>query len=74
MKLKKLKDIISGIYIMLLLHATQNSLNSMKYRVCGSSSKSGSNTKLNPFFEVDVQLSGHEVRLNPSLEVNSKSY
>jgi len=40
-----------------LLHATQNSLNSMKYRVCGSS-KSGSNTKLNPFFEVDVQLFG----------------
>jgi len=39
-----------------LLHATQNSLNSMKYRVCGS--KTGSNNKLNPFFEVDVQLSG----------------
>jgi dynein heavy chain len=39
----------------------------MKYRVCGSS-KSGSNSKLNPFFEVDVQLSGTEVRLNPSLE------
>jgi dynein heavy chain len=48
-----------------LLHATQNSLNSMKYRVCGS--KSGGNSKLNPFFEVDVQLSGQEVQLNPSL-------
>lgn len=39
-----------------LLHATQNSLNSMKYRVCGI--KSSGNSKLNPFFEVDVQLSG----------------
>ena len=26
----------------------------MKYRVCGS--KSGGNSKLNPFFEVDVRL------------------
>jgi dynein heavy chain len=39
-----------------LLHATQNSLNAMKYRVCGI--KSTGNSKLNPFFEVDVQLSG----------------
>jgi hypothetical protein len=39
----------------------------MKHRVCGSN-KSGSNAKLNPFFEVDVQLSGQEVQLNPSLE------
>lgn len=44
----------------------------MKYRVCGSS-KSGSNVKLNPFFEVDVQLSGTEVRLNPSLEEIQKA-
>ena len=55
-----------------LLHATQNSLNSMKYRVCGSS-KSGSSAKLNPFFEVDIQLSGTEVRLNPSLEEIQKA-
>jgi dynein heavy chain len=54
-----------------LLHATQNSLNSMKYRVCGS--KSGGNSKLNPFFEVDVQLSGQEVQLNPSLEEIQKA-
>jgi len=39
----------------------------MKHRVCGSN-KSGTNAKLNPFFEVDVQLSGSEVQLNPSLE------
>jgi hypothetical protein len=38
----------------------------MKYRICGG--KAGSNSKLNPFFEVDVQLSVTEVRLNPSLE------
>lgn len=44
----------------------------MKYRVCGSN-KSGSNAKLNPFFEVDVQLSGTEVRLNPSLEEIQKA-
>lgn len=50
-----------------LLTATQNSLNSMKHRVCGSN-KAGTNAKLNPFFEVDVQLSGSEVQLNPSLE------
>jgi len=49
-----------------LLNATQNSLNSMKHRVCGSS-KAGSTAKLSPFFEVDVQLSGSEVQLNPSL-------
>lgn len=44
----------------------------MKYRVCGSS-KAGSNAKENPFFEVDVQLSGTEVRLNPSLEEIQKA-
>ena len=54
-----------------LLHATQNSLNSMKYRICGG--KTGSNTKLNPFFEVEIQLSGNEVRLNPSLEEIQKA-
>lgn len=55
-----------------LLNATQNSLNSMKHRVCGSN-KSGANAKLNPFFEVDVQLSGQEVQLNPSLEEIQKA-
>lgn len=49
-----------------LLSATQGSLNSMKHRVCGSN-KAGSSAKLSPFFEVDVQLSGAEVQLNPSL-------
>jgi dynein heavy chain, axonemal len=53
-----------------LLTATQNSLNSMKHRVCGSSKTS---TKLSPFFEVDVQLSGTEVQLNPSLEEIQKA-
>lgn len=55
-----------------LLNATQNSLNSMKHRVCGNS-KLGANVKLNPFFEVDVQLSGQEVQLNPSLEEIQKA-
>ena len=54
-----------------LLHATQNSLNTMKYRICGG--KTGSNAKLTPFFEVDIQLSGGEVRLNPSLEEIQKA-
>ena len=44
----------------------------MKHRVCGSN-KSGTNAKLNPFFEVDVQLSGQEVQLNPSLEEIQKA-
>jgi dynein heavy chain len=49
-----------------LLNATQNSLNSMKHRVCGNN-KTGTNSKLNPFFEVDVQQNNTEVQLNPSL-------
>lgn len=69
---KKIKRYYFWYLYNALLHATQNSLNSMKYRVCGSS-KSGSNSKLNPFFEVDVQLSGTEVRLNPSLEEIQKA-
>jgi hypothetical protein len=48
-----------------LLTATQNSLNSMKHRVCDSSKAS---RKLSPFFEVDVQLSA-----NPSLEEIQKA-
>jgi dynein heavy chain len=44
----------------------------MKHRVCGSS-KAGSTAKLSPFFEVDVQLSGSEVQLNPSLEEIQKA-
>ena len=43
----------------------------MKYRICGG--KTGSNTKLTPFFEVDIQLSGGEVRLNPSLDEIQKA-
>lgn len=44
----------------------------MKHRVCGSV-KAGSTKEMNPFFEVDVQLSGTEVRLNPSLEEIQKA-
>ena len=44
----------------------------MKHRVCGNN-KLGVNVKLNPFFEVDVQLSGQEVQLNPSLEEIQKA-
>ena len=43
----------------------------MKYRVCGN--KSSQNQKLSPFFEVDVQLEGFEVKLNPSLEYIQKA-
>ena len=68
---KKIKRYYFWYLYNALLHATQNSLNSMKYRVCGSS-KAGS-SKLNPFFEVDIQLSGTEVRLNPSLEEIQKA-
>ena len=68
---KKIKRYYFWYLYQALLNATQNSLNSMKYRVCGN--KSNQQQKLNPFFEVDVQLSGNEVRLNPSLEEIQKA-
>ena len=54
---KKIKRYYFWYLYNALLHATQNSLNSMKHRVCGSV-RSGSTKELNPFFEVDIQLSG----------------
>lgn len=65
-EIKRIKKFYFYYLYNTLLNATQNSLNSMKHRVCGSN-KLGSNAKLNPFFEVDVQLSKAEVQLNPSL-------
>ena len=69
---KKIKRYYFWYLYNALLHATQNSLNSMKHRVCGSV-RSGSTKELNPFFEVDIQLSGTQVRLNPSLEEIQKA-
>lgn len=51
-----------------LLNATQNSLNAMKYRVCGKRGTGQSQMELKPFFEVDVQLDGQTVELKPSLD------
>ena len=57
-----------------LLNSTQNSLNAMKYRVCGKKGPGQSSTQnLKPFFEVDVQLYSNEVRLNPSLDEIQKA-
>jgi dynein heavy chain len=61
---KRIKKFYFWYLYQALLNATQNSLNAMKYRVCGNK---GQSQQLSPFFEVDVQLSGSEVRLNPSL-------
>ena len=69
---KKIKRYYFWYLYNALLHATQNSLNSMKHRVCGSV-RSGSTKELNPFFEVDIQLSGTQVRLNPSFEEIQKA-
>lgn len=56
-EIKKIKRYYFWYLYQALLNATQNSLNSMKYRVCGN--KGSTQQKLNPFFEVDVQLSGN---------------
>jgi len=51
-----------------LLNSTQNSLNAMKYRVCGKKTSGTVGLQaLKPFFEVDVRLDGDEVKLDPSL-------
>jgi dynein heavy chain len=67
---KRIKKFYFWYLYQALLNATQNSLNAMKYRVCGNK---GQSQQLSPFFEVDVQLSGSEVRLNPSLEEIQKA-
>ena len=56
-EIKKIKRYYFWYLYQALLNATQNSLNSMKYRVCGN--KGSTQQKLNPFFEVDVQISGN---------------
>jgi dynein heavy chain, axonemal len=57
-----------------LLNSTQNSLNAMKYRICGRREEGQQSTaQLKPFFEVAVQLDGQNVRLNPSLDEIQKA-
>ena len=52
-----------------LLNSTQNSLNAMKYRICGRrGGVQNSEQQLKPFFEVDIKLEGHDVKLQPSLD------
>jgi dynein heavy chain len=54
---KRIKKYYFWFFYQALLNATQNSLNAMKYRVCGkktggNSAASTSNSTLKPFFEV----------------------
>jgi len=49
------------------LSATQNSLNAMKYRVCGKR-EAGDKSLTKPFFEIYLQLDLKKVKLNPSQE------
>jgi dynein heavy chain len=69
--IKKLQKYYFWFLYQSLLNATQNSLNAMKHRICGV--KGSAAQKLNPFFEVDVQLEGGEVKLSPSLEAIQKA-
>ncbi len=48
-----------------LLSATQNSLNAMKYRVCGKRDATDK-TQSKAFFEIYLQLDLQRVKLNPS--------
>jgi dynein heavy chain len=52
---RRIKRYYFWYFYQALLNSTQNSLNAMKYRVCGKKT-SGSNSlqNLKPFFEVDV--------------------
>lgn len=56
-----------------LLNATQNSLISMKKRICGERSKSSNQVKLKPFFEVNIRLESKEITFSPTLEDLDKS-
>jgi dynein heavy chain len=51
-----------------LLSATQNSLNAMKYRVCGVKQAGDKSVGTKPFFEIYLQLDLKKVKLNPSQE------
>jgi len=66
---KKIKSYYIWYLYQALLNSTQNSLNAMKHRVVGKRGQGqGNPAQLKPFFEVDVQLAGTVVKLNPSLE------
>ena len=66
---KNIKNYYIWYLYQALLNSTQNSLNAMKYRVVGRRGQGAANQpQLKPFFEVDVQLNGTVVSLNPSLD------
>lgn len=72
---KRIKKYYFWYLYQALLNSTQNSLNAMKYRVCGSRPGGQLQTQqqLKPFFEVYVQLDGQKVELNPNLTEIQKS-
>ena len=73
---KRIKKYYFWYLYQALLNSTQNSLNAMKYRVCGSRPGGGQQQQtqqLKPFFEVCVQLEGQKVELNPNLTEIQKS-
>lgn len=71
---KEIKKYYFWYFYQALLNATQNSLNAMKYRVCGKKSAGQSTVQhLKPFFEVDIRLNGSLVQLSPSLDDIQKS-
>jgi len=54
---KKIKKYYFWYLYQALLNATQNSLNAMKYKICGKRVGKGEKAEeTNPFFEVDVYL------------------
>ncbi|KAL4479549.1 hypothetical protein ABPG72_018535, partial [Tetrahymena utriculariae] len=71
---KRIKRYYFWYFYQALLNSTQNSLNAMKFRVCGKKPL-GTNAlqNLKPFFQVEVQLLGDKVTLSPSLQDIQKS-
>lgn len=74
-EIKRIKRYYFWYFYQALLNSTQNSLNAMKYRMCGKKTTPGQNVmqNLKPFFEVDVQLYGQEVQQHPTLDEIQKS-
>ena len=79
---KKIKNYYIWFLYQALLNSTQNSLQAMKHRVLGNKDQLQSasseqiqkdNTIAKPFFEVDIQLQGTVVTLNPSLDEIQKA-
>jgi dynein heavy chain len=68
----KLKKHYNHFMYQALLHCAKNSMNALKKRIgsrsSGSESDDVSNQDVQPFFEVDIQLSAPKVVLHPSLD------